>query len=668
MSNVEPKRVSKSRLPLAVVAIAAIGWIGFGAGAIWRDATRPVGLEAGRPSDRPTAPSASPLGAGVATSPAPLPSQPASNASPTPTAAATSPIAASGPTTLPATFVAPPLAAPLRQLDPNLRRVVPTSLAWLYRSSSAPPFVIAPAGTPFTDWRLSSPNQGAVRGYAGDVSVVPGNYLALHIAGSDQTVRLDIFRMGLADAHHVETVHDIAITQQPDARPDASTGLIEDRWPVTYELNVPSAWRPGVYLAKLTGNSGGQSYIIFVVRSPRPARLMVVLPVMTYQAYNDEGGADLYRWNGGSHARAYEVSFDRPYGSQFGAGQFFWLDFPLIVWLEDHGYDVGYVTDLDLARNPLLGEGIDTLVFAGHSEYWTGGLRDIVGSQADHGTNLVFFGANDAFWQVRLAPDRATTPDRTIVCYKDANLDPIARQSPSSATIGFSDASVGRPASGLMGTEYAGIVRGLAPLIVGPAISSFAPDLGLQPGDRLAGLVGGEVDGPAEVFTGGLLGETPVSVGSDETAAIAGTTLWVNPRGGRAFDAGTFGWAWGLDPRYAAAAPGFPANAFDQLTARILAWAGAQPDPRAVGAFNATESYEATAGNFVVRAAAIAETRRLAEQGQGVFVVEEEARGTSIWYQVERQFGTRPAALAQVGKLQAANVRAALETDRGISP
>ena len=60
-------------------------------------------------------------------------------------------------------------------------------------------------------------------------------------------------------------------------------------------------------------------------------------------------------------------------------------------------------------------------------------------------------------------------------------------------------------------------------------------------------------------------------------AAAAG--LWINPSGGRVFDAGTFDFSWGLDPRYAAALPGFPATAFSQLTARILAWAGAEPTP-----------------------------------------------------------------------------------------
>ncbi len=65
------------------------------------------------------------------------------------------------------------------------------------------------------------------------------------------------------------------------------------------------------------------------------------------------------------------MSFDRPFLREDGAALFFRLDFPLIVWLEDHGYTPGYVADLDLHRYPTLATGAKTLVFSGHGEYWT---------------------------------------------------------------------------------------------------------------------------------------------------------------------------------------------------------------------------------------------------------------------------------------------------------
>jgi hypothetical protein len=508
----------------------------------------------------------------------------------------------------------------------------------------------------------------AVRGYAGDVSVAPGNAIDLHLAGADPSARLDVFRMGLRDAHHVVTVRNVPVSHQPTASADPQTGRIEDQWPISYWLQVPTTWRSGVYLVKLTGTSGGQSYVIFVVRNPRPMPFTVVLPVMTYEAYNQEGGADLYGWDGGPHARAYEVSFDRPFTQEFGAGLFFWLDFPLIVWLEDHGYDPAYVTDLDIARNPQLVEGVDTLVFSGHSEYWTGGMRDIVEAQAQRGTNLAFFGANQAFWQVRLAPNHLGTVSRTMVCYKDASLDPVTAVSPGGATTRFQDPPVNLAPSRFMGVEYAGIVNGIQPMVLGPDITTFAPGSGLYPGESLDGLIVGEIDQVTQPFTGRLLAATPVAIGAEPSpvTATAAAALWVNQWGGRVFDAGTFGFAWGLDPRYAAGLPGFPADAFSQLTALILAWAGAQPDPLAVSQLGAANVYEAVAGNFASPAGAIGYAELLGQKGLTGFVVEEETSG-KYQFQVERSFVSKAAAAAEVAKLHAAHDRGWVETDTGSS-
>jgi hypothetical protein len=296
---------------------------------------------------------------------------------------------------------------------------------------------------------------------------------------------------------------------------------------------------------------------------------------MTYQAYNDYGGTDLYGWPHHDPARAFAVSYDRPFSRQYGAGLFFRLDFPLVVWLEDHGYSPDYVADLDIARDPQLLTAVRTLAFSGHGEYWTGGMRDAVEAAARAGTNLAFFGANQAFWQARLGPSETGTANRVIVCYKSAARDPLAASDPGAATVRFEEPPVNRPPSRLVGQKYGGIVVGVTPMRIGPGITVFAPDIGLVPGQELPGLIGEEVDELHPGFHGLALGETPKTVVEHVSPILVGTTLWINPLGDRVFDAGTFDYSWGLDPRYAAALPGFPAAAFTQLTARILEWLGA---------------------------------------------------------------------------------------------
>jgi hypothetical protein len=90
-------------------------------------------------------------------------------------------------------------------------------------------------------------------------------------------------------------------------------------------------------------------------------------------------------------------------------------------------------------------------------------------------------------------------------------------------------------------------------------------------------LIADEVDGAPRGFNGLLLSQTQVVVHGRSGATTAASALWVAPAGYRVFDAGTFDFSWGLDPRYAAALPGFPAAAYARLTAEILAWLGSRP-------------------------------------------------------------------------------------------
>jgi hypothetical protein len=442
-----------------------------------------------------------------------------------------------------------------------------------------PPVAIDPGARP-TDWRLSRPDARVVSGYAGSISVLPGASLDLHLRSTAGPLRLDVFRMGLDDGRHVLTVPSVATGPWPEAKPDPLTGLVEERWPVSTTLAIPAAWRSGVYLVKLTARSGAQAYVPFVVRPPEPRPLLVVLPTLTYEAYDPWGGSDLYGWPGGAARRAHVVGYDRPFVHGWGAGLFFRLDFPLVVWLEDHGYSPAYATDVDVARDPSLVTGAGAVIFSGHAEYWTASIHDAVDAAQAAGVSLLNMGANEAWWQVRLAPNAAGALDRRIIGYKQAKIDPIAATDPQAVSDRFTRLPHPRPSRDLFGEDYGGIVGGIRSMVMGPAIAAFAPGSGLQPGDILPGLIGDEVDNASTQPGASLLAATPVEIHRGHapiSGTIAGTSAWVSPSGSHMFDAGTFDWSWGLDPRYAAALPGFPAAAFRRLTAAILGWAGVVP-------------------------------------------------------------------------------------------
>ncbi len=449
----------------------------------------------------------------------------------------------------------------------------------LFYQSGYPPVATDPRSS-LVGWRLRRPGQATVAGYAGADSVLPGGTLDLHLRSSGGPVRLDVFRMGRNDAHHLLTVRAVLAGPWPDARPDPLIGLVDEHWPVSTTLAIPATWRSGVYLVKLTAQSGAQSYVLFVVRTADPKPVLVVLPTLTYQAYNPWGGASLYGWSGAPAGRAYLVGFDRPYSKGWGAGGFFSLDFPLIVWLEDHGYTPAYATDVDVSNDPALVTGARAVIFSGHAEYWTAALRDAMDAAQAAGVSLLNMGANAAWWQVRLERNSEGAPDRQIVGYKNSRVDPLALTNPQAASARFIQLPHPRPASALFGEDYGGIVLGVQPLVLGPDVARFAPRSGLHPGQLLPGLIGDEIDTVSSQPGATLIGVTPVLVrhGSQPLdRGIAGASAWLTPSGAHVFDAGTFDWSWGLDPRYAAALPGFPASGFAQLNAAILAWAGVLP-------------------------------------------------------------------------------------------
>src|SRR5205823_1298744 len=112
---------------------------------------------------------------------------------------------------------------------------------------------------------------------------------------------------------------------------------------------------------------------------------------------------------------AFAVSFDRPYLQDYGAGELFSKDYDFVYFAESQGYDIAYVSDADLDRDPSLVHGRRMLLLQGHSEYWTEAMRGAFDEAAARGTNLAVLAANDGYWQVRFAdPSR-----RLLIGYKD---------------------------------------------------------------------------------------------------------------------------------------------------------------------------------------------------------------------------------------------------------
>lgn len=431
---------------------------------------------------------------------------------------------------------------PLPELKP--------SAPWTIKAENAKP------GS--TDWRLTNPARNEeIEGYASATSVDRGQSISIYVNTVDPSFTLQVFRMGWyggAGAREMMPPVSLAGIRQPMPTPDPQMHLLDCNWQKPYVLQIPASsdstdWASGIYLVKLTGSeSGKQSYVNFVVRDDeRSSDLLFQLSVNTDEAYNAWGGWSLY-----TQPRAYKVSFDRPYKEEAGAGFFFEWPYSMVRFLEREGYDVTYSTDVDTDTSGDLLLQHRAYLSVGHDEYWSWQMRANVQHARDGGVSLGFFGADGASYQIRYEPSSLTgDADRTILCYKDASLDPLGKD-PNLwylTTTRFRDPPVNRPPDELMGVRYEGWFNGPPQdMVVTDASSWIFQHTGAVKGTHLTGLLGYEVDRMYDHHPSGThsVAHSPW-IGVNGRTFYADMTYYTTSSGSTVVATGSMNWNWGLD-------------------------------------------------------------------------------------------------------------------------
>ena len=543
-SGVGPSRTAARAVGLVVVSVA------LGVCTLLYPGESPASGVAAGPSAAVTPPVPPSPGSGARAyrlSAGPTTASPSATASPTPTA----------PTMR---YVAGTPSPSARPVAPAVPGAVPCPAerheGWLRAENAlrGEPFLV-PSGR----------GSASVLGYPDRPSATCGDTVGVSLSGTPGTVQLVAYRIGHyggAGARAVWRSAPTRVVQRQDPSGTAYPHVVEPRWPRSVALPIDGRWTPGFYLLVPVGAPG-------TARAGRPVGPLIPLTIrddlglapvvfdastLTWGAYNEWGNWSLYHGPTGSGAvtaagRARVVSLRRPLiGS--GYGQMLNMDLPVVRQLEEIGLDVSYTTDEDVDAQPASLFGHGEVVFGGHSEYWTRGMYDAMLATAASGTNLVFLGANNLWWQARLERSPgAATPDRLAV-YRVAADDPAAKTDRSAATILWG--SLGRDPAAVLGQSHAaiGVYGGLQ---VRSAPDWLLAGSGLTDGSVLAGAVGNEADGynvratnPAttQVLLAGVVrgANGPATVTSSYStmtsgAAVfaAGTTFWACIPSGRCF-------------------------------------------------------------------------------------------------------------------------------------
>lgn len=291
-------------------------------------------------------------------------------------------------------------------------------------------------GNPSTDWDgVTGFGTTLAFGFADNFSVEAGTTIGFKIhcpAGGT----LDIYRMGYYAGNGGRLWGSVSIpatTQTDGTLRTTGEGGVGSRdcsaWTTACSWAVPTNAVPGIYLGVIKRTGGGRSHILFIVKNDvatTRADLIVRTPDFTWAAYGAFGtiasptsGRSLYGAGTNvfdqANTRAWDVSFNRPMTVRDQVvNSFFAINYPVVKFLERQGYDMAYVSSLDVHNDASLLLNHQAMISFGHDEYWSPELRQAWDDAQDAGVNSFIMSGNTMLWKVRIS-------GALMTCYKDSH-------------------------------------------------------------------------------------------------------------------------------------------------------------------------------------------------------------------------------------------------------
>lgn len=394
-----------------------------------------------------------------------------------------------------------------------------------------------------------------IEGFCSHTSIRAGETLTIYVSTDPASpFALDVYRLGWyggAGGRLVRSYEAIPGGVQPE--PAVGPKRVRDcQWMPSLSFRIPRDWLSGVYLGKLTAlRDGTQSYVVFIVRDDRPADFIFQCSDHTWQAYNRwpsqfalyDDGQEPWYWGGGV-----QVGFNRPYGKycqifdaplSTGSGEFLLWEFPVAFWLEQHGYDVTYISNLDTHRDARGLRRAKGFLSVGHDEYWTIEMFRNVQGAIEAGVNVAFLSGNSVCGKVRFREDGRA-------------FERVGVFGPPGGTHEFKSMSSlthERPyANELIGAHSTGPVTGGADWTCARPEHWLFAGTGMRQGDSIPGLVGWEWHGDPAPMPGLEIvatGPTQSAPGKPNGGTYT-ATVYPGPRGNFVFNAATIWWGDGL--------------------------------------------------------------------------------------------------------------------------
>ncbi len=390
--------------------------------------------------------------------------------------------------------------------------------------------------------RVAHPVWGTLSGYASQPSVTAGETLLFRISGPyqpefsysrskpgdvntvpDRTTAIQIFRLSgsnailMTSASAAEHARTVIESPKAGAGGNPTDGYAAGfGWENSFALDVPDDWPSAVYYATLTSYVGGVWRIPFVVKAKpsNKAKILVIMPFATNNAYNAFGGKSLYRTNSSNRAASGAVSFERPGSTGIVStahGDATLIspgpEYLLARWVTSKEAELGkvdFATSTDLHGDASLTTGYRLVVLVGHDEYWSQQMRNNLEGFRAAGGNIAALSGNTMYWRVSFSASPTTGASNQVMkTAKNEHTDHFFNDDGGAEELALGVTSrVGMWYEGGSFTDYAYRVTGFGPEWV-------LADTGIGAGGLIGGgglnMIGYETDGVPDKNDDGVL-------------------------------------------------------------------------------------------------------------------------------------------------------------------
>jgi hypothetical protein len=269
---------------------------------------------------------------------------------------------------------------------------------------------------PYPQWAMNH----EVEGYTDQPSYAAGDTVQVKVSATSSPVAWTLYRTGGYAGRGARRIAAGETAGVQQVLPPTSTWdqPCEANWPTSFTIDLPPGAVSGVYAIKLETASNA-SMLTFVVRNDdRFADLVFQRSDFTDAMYNNWDGVD-------NHSSWYVdhwqwVSLDRVVRSPAGwlypySGGYFTYEYSMVRFLEREGYDVTYVSNLDVHQSAHPLQQGRAFLSVGHDEYWSAAMRDHIEEARNDGVHLAILSSDTCDGELRFKPDDPHAFSTTIV-------------------------------------------------------------------------------------------------------------------------------------------------------------------------------------------------------------------------------------------------------------